>query len=50
MNVASTNALTAAQALLKRGWGEVATTHKSESESFIEALHEVAERGKDRQA
>ena len=39
---------TAAQALLERGWGkprvEVATTHKSDSESFIEALQEVAER------
>lgn len=37
---------TAAQALLERGWGkprvEVATTHKSDSESFIEALQEVA--------
>ena len=42
---------TAAQALLERGWGkprvEVATTHKSESESFIEALQEVAERVKE---
>ena len=40
---------TAAQALLERGWGkprvEVATTHKSDSESFIDALQEVAERG-----
>ena len=39
---------TAAQALLERGWGkprvEVATTHKSDSESFIEALQKVAER------
>ena len=39
---------TAAQALLERGWGkprvEVATTHKSDSESFIDALQEVAER------
>ena len=39
---------TAAQALLERGWGkprvEVATTHKSDSQSFIEALQEVAER------
>ena len=38
---------TAAQALLERGWGkprvEVATTHKSDSESFIEALQEVAQ-------
>ena len=38
---------TAAQALLERGWGkprvEVATTHKSNSESFIEVLQEVAE-------
>ena len=44
---------TAAQALLERGWGkprvEVATTHKSDSESFIEALQEVAERIKERQ-
>lgn len=44
---------TAAQALLERGWGkprvEVATTHKSDSESFIEALQEVAERVKKRQ-
>ena len=43
---------TAAQALLERGWGkprvEVATTHKSDSESFIEALQEVAERVKNR--
>ena len=41
---------TAAQALLERGWGkprvEVATTHKSDSESFIEALQQVAERVK----
>ena len=41
---------TAAQALLARGWGkprvEVATTHKSDSQSFIEALQEVAERVK----
>ena len=39
---------TAAQVLLERGWGkprvEVATTHKSDSESFIEAIQEVAER------
>ena len=39
---------TAAQALLERGWGkprvEVATTHKSDSESFIDALQEVAQR------
>ena len=39
---------TAAQALLERGWGkprvEVATTRKSDSQSFIEALQEVAER------
>ena len=39
---------TASQALLERGWGkprvEVATTLKSDSESFIEALQEVAER------
>ena len=45
---------TAAQALLERGRGkprvEVATTHKSDSESFIEALQEVAERVKERQA
>ena len=45
---------TAAQALLERGWGEprveVATTQKSDSESFIEALREVAERVKERQA
>ena len=45
---------TAAQALLERGWGkprvEVATTHKSDSESFIEALQEVAERVKERHA
>ena len=45
---------TAAQALLERGWGKprvvVATTHKSDSESFIEALQEVAERVKERQA
>ena len=44
---------TAAQALLERGWGkprvEVATTHKSDSESFIEVLQEVAERVKERQ-
>ena len=37
---------TAAQALLERGWGkprvEVATTHKNNSDSFIEALQEVA--------
>ena len=41
---------TAAQALLERGWGkprvEVATTHKSDSDSFIDALKEVAERVK----
>ena len=45
---------TAAQALLERGWGkprvEMATTHKSDSDSFIEALQEVAERVKKRQA
>ena len=45
---------TAAQALLERGWGKprvaVATTNKSDSESFIEALQEVAERVKERQA
>ena len=39
---------TAAQALLERGWGkprvEVATTHKDNSESFIEALQEVAKK------
>ena len=39
---------TAAQALLERGWGkprvEVATTHKGNSESFIEALQEVAKK------
>ena len=44
---------TAAQALLERGWGkpraEVAATNKSNSESFIEALQEVAERVKERQ-
>ena len=44
---------TAAQALLERGWGkprvEVATTHKSDSESFIEALQEVAKKVKERQ-
>ena len=44
---------TAAQALLERGWGkprvEVATMHKSNSESFIEALQEVAEKIKERQ-
>ena len=43
---------TAAQALLERGWGkprvEVATTHKSDSQSFVEALQEVAERVKSR--
>ena len=43
----------AAQALLERGWGkprvEVATTRKSDSDSFIEALREVAERVKERQ-
>ena len=37
---------------LGRGWGkprmEVATTHKSDSESFIEALQEVAVRVKNR--
>ena len=42
----------AAQALLERGWGkprvEVATTHKSDSESFIEALQEVAKRVNER--
>ena len=42
----------AAQALLERGWGkprvEVATTRKSDSESFIDALQEVAERVKNR--
>ena len=45
---------TAAQALLERGWGkprvEVATMRKSDSQSFIEALQEVAERVKERQA
>ena len=44
---------TAAQALLERGWGkprvEVATTHKSDPESFIEALQEVAKKVKERQ-
>ena len=39
---------TAAQALLERGWGkprvEVTTTRKSDSESFIKALQEVADR------
>ena len=43
---------TAAQALLERGWGkprvEVATTHKSDSESFIEALQEVAVKVRER--
>ena len=43
---------TAAQALLERGWGkpraEVATTHKSHSESFIEVLKEVAKKVKER--
>ena len=42
---------TAAQALLERGWGkprvEVTSTHKSDSQSFIEALQEVAERVKE---
>ena len=45
---------TAAQALLERGWGkprvEVVATHKSNSESFIKALQEVAEKVKERQA
>ena len=45
---------TAAQALLERGWGkprvEVATAHKNNSESFIEALQAVAERVRERQA
>jgi len=45
---------TAAQALLERGWGkprlEVAATHKSDSQSFIEALQEVAKKVKERQA
>ena len=45
---------TAAQALLERGWGkarvEVVATHKSNSESFIEALQEVAIRVKQRKA
>ena len=45
---------TAAQALLERGWVkprvEVATTRKSDSQSFIEALQEVAERVRERQA
>ena len=44
---------TAAQALLERGWGkprvEVATTSKSDSQSFIEALQEVAKKVKERQ-
>lgn len=44
---------TAAQALLERGWGkprvEVATTQKSDSESFIETLQEVARRVNERQ-
>ena len=44
---------TAAQALLERGWGksrvEVLQTHKGDSESFIEALQEVAERVMGRQ-
>ena len=43
---------TAAQALLERGWGtprlKVAAMHKSDSQSFIEALQEVAERVKNR--
>ena len=41
---------TAAQALLERGWVksrvEAATTHKSDSQSFIDALQEVSERVK----
>ena len=45
---------TAAQALLERGWGkpraDVTTTLNSDSESFIEALQEVAKRVKERQA
>ena len=45
---------TAAQALLERGWGkprvEVATTQKSDPDSLIEALQEVAERVKERKA
>ena len=45
---------TAAQALLERGWGkprvEVATTHKSAAESFIQSLQEVAERVKERRS
>ena len=45
---------TAAQALLERGWGkprvDVTTKHKSDSESFIEALQEVAKQVKERQA
>ena len=45
---------TAAKALLERGWGkprvEVATNYKSDPESFIEALQEVAESVKERQA
>ena len=45
---------TAAQALLERGWGkprvDVTTKHKSDSESFIEALQEVAKRVKEGQA
>ena len=44
---------TAAQALLERGWGkprvEVATTQKSNSESFTEALEEVARLVNERQ-
>ena len=44
---------TAAQALLERGWGkprvEVTTTQKSDSESFIETLQEVARRVNERQ-
>ena len=44
---------TAAQALLERGWGkprvEVAATSKSDSQSFIEALQEVAKKVKERQ-
>ena len=39
---------TAAQALLERGWGKSRAIHKSDSQSFIEALQEVAERVKER--
>ena len=44
---------TAAQALLEHGWKprvEIATTHKSDPESFIEALQEAAKKVKEQQA